>query len=363
MQKVLSMAKQKKQGQQYGRKQLEQEFDKMRRKNRRRLMLALILVVIASVVLIQVMNQSHDNDINATVTLENNDLLLQEQQSASDVDLTLLPDDSESTEESAIASSALMSASDILYGPNNTHPEIPTAAVAKKTEVASEKPKAAEQANQVIHPVPVIIINQKQVNQPSKEAKQTQTKAEPKKQAVKEAAAVPQQKEGLAKQPAPSTTDTSNTKTSKVDSKTNTQNNNKNTTTNTTTSPAVNKTTTTNKPSALDILNGKAVNTTTSKPTPSAAQDILNGKTTSSKASPAPQKVIIQVAALSNAAQANAMKQQLSQLGVNAYLVKSQTAQGEITRVRVGPFNSRVDAERTLAKVNQQGHQGIIVSQ
>ena len=73
-------------------------------------------------------------------------------------------------------------------------------------------------------------------------------------------------------------------------------------------------------------------------------------------------KSVIQLAALSDPAKADALKSKLSGLGVAAHFTKVQTSKGEVTRVRVGPFASRAEAEAALRKLSQAGVSGIIVS-
>ncbi|QBJ76688.1 SPOR domain-containing protein [Aquitalea sp. USM4] len=73
-------------------------------------------------------------------------------------------------------------------------------------------------------------------------------------------------------------------------------------------------------------------------------------------------KSVIQLAALSDPAKADALKNKLSALGVSAHFSKVQTSKGEVTRVRVGPFASRAEAEAALRKLSQAGVSGIVVS-
>jgi len=73
-------------------------------------------------------------------------------------------------------------------------------------------------------------------------------------------------------------------------------------------------------------------------------------------------KSMIQLAALSDQAKADALRSKLSGLGVAAHFSKVQTSKGEVTRVRVGPFASHAEAEATLRKLSQAGVSGIIVN-
>lgn len=76
---------------------------------------------------------------------------------------------------------------------------------------------------------------------------------------------------------------------------------------------------------------------------------------------PAEGKVVIQLAALSDPAKAEALKSRLSGLGVTAHFSKVETSKGNVTRVRVGPFASRSEAESVLKKLSSAGVTGIIV--
>lgn len=101
------------------------------------------------------------------------------------------------------------------------------------------------------------------------------------------------------------------------------------------------------------------------KPDPAA---ILEGRADATDSSPtaAPTagagKVIIQLAALSDPAKVEALRNKLDSVGVSARFSKVQTSKGEATRVRVGPFASRAEADATLKKLSRAGVSGIIVS-
>ena len=73
-------------------------------------------------------------------------------------------------------------------------------------------------------------------------------------------------------------------------------------------------------------------------------------------------KVVIQLAALSDQAKADALKTRLNDLGVQARFSKVSTSKGDVTRVRVGPFANRQEADAVLKKLARSGVTGIIVS-
>jgi DedD protein len=98
------------------------------------------------------------------------------------------------------------------------------------------------------------------------------------------------------------------------------------------------------------------------KPDPAA---ILEGHFDSVDA-PAPvtarhERYLIQLAALSDPAKADALRSRLSGLGVQASFSKVKTSKGQVTRVRVGPFSSREEANVVLRKLARAGESGIIV--
>ncbi|WP_024303160.1 SPOR domain-containing protein [Pseudogulbenkiania sp. MAI-1] len=101
------------------------------------------------------------------------------------------------------------------------------------------------------------------------------------------------------------------------------------------------------------ILEGRVeAEPTAAKPAPKAESKPEAGKG----------NVVIQLAALSDPGKAEALKARLSGLGVTAHFSKVETSKGNVTRVRVGPFGSRAEAESILKKLSSAGVTGIIVS-
>jgi DedD protein len=72
---------------------------------------------------------------------------------------------------------------------------------------------------------------------------------------------------------------------------------------------------------------------------------------------------VVQLAALSDPAKADALKAKLSANGIAARFSKVETSKGEVTRVRVGPFASREEADAALRRLAKAGVTGIVVSQ
>lgn len=76
----------------------------------------------------------------------------------------------------------------------------------------------------------------------------------------------------------------------------------------------------------------------------------------------APKNLVIQLGAFSDSVKA---KQQLDGLianGFNAYTESLKTANGEVTRVRIGPYTNRNTAENELKKLKKLGFDGVLTS-
>lgn len=75
-----------------------------------------------------------------------------------------------------------------------------------------------------------------------------------------------------------------------------------------------------------------------------------------------PKNLVIQLGAFSDSVKA---KQQLDGLianGFNAYTESLKTANGEVTRVRIGPYTNRNIAENELRKLKKLGFDGVLTS-
>jgi DedD protein len=73
-------------------------------------------------------------------------------------------------------------------------------------------------------------------------------------------------------------------------------------------------------------------------------------------------KYRVQVAAYSDAAKAQQVVNKLKAAGVRVSSEKVITQKGEVTRIRVGPYASRTDAEAALKKMQAQGVNGMLVT-
>lgn len=85
-------------------------------------------------------------------------------------------------------------------------------------------------------------------------------------------------------------------------------------------------------------------------------------KITSPKINKQPsQHIMVQLAALSDPKRVQALKQKLVNLGIYATFTQVKTSNGEVVRVRIGPFSGKAEAEQMLRKLNQQGLFGTIL--
>jgi DedD protein len=81
---------------------------------------------------------------------------------------------------------------------------------------------------------------------------------------------------------------------------------------------------------------------------------ILEGKSAKpAAAADSGQKFVLQVAALSDQSKVNELRERLKQAGINSYTQKAPS--GDVTRVRVGPFSSKEEAEKVRAKLQGMG--------
>ena len=84
---------------------------------------------------------------------------------------------------------------------------------------------------------------------------------------------------------------------------------------------------------------------------------ILEGKSAKpAAAADSGQKFVLQVAALSDQNKVNELRERLKQAGISSYTQKAPS--GDVTRVRVGPFSSKEEAEKVRAKLQSMGLAG-----
>jgi DedD protein len=99
---------------------------------------------------------------------------------------------------------------------------------------------------------------------------------------------------------------------------------------------------------ALAILEGR---TEPAKPAPVASS---NASASSSSS------FVVQVAALATQDKVDELQSRLKAAGINSYTQTISTSAGQSIRVRVGPFGSREDAEKALARVAKLGLGGFV---
>ncbi len=87
-----------------------------------------------------------------------------------------------------------------------------------------------------------------------------------------------------------------------------------------------------------------------SAPEAARAQALLEGRTP-----PPAGRVVVQVGAFAEQARAQEVRQRLERAGLKTYTQVAQTADGPRIRVRLGPFDTRAEAERAAEQVKQLG--------
>ncbi len=99
------------------------------------------------------------------------------------------------------------------------------------------------------------------------------------------------------------------------------------------------------------------------KPAPAAAAKSMPASPSpgSASAAPAGTRFALQIGAFANAGSARAQLDKARRTGLRAYTESVNTAQGERTRVRVGPFPTREEAEKARAKLKLAGIDSAVV--
>jgi DedD protein len=93
------------------------------------------------------------------------------------------------------------------------------------------------------------------------------------------------------------------------------------------------------------------------------AQDLLDGKTPAPAASePKAARFVVQAGAYTDAATLREARQKVERLGLKTYTQVVETEGGSRTRVRVGPFASREEAEKASARIRSAGLPASILS-
>lgn len=91
------------------------------------------------------------------------------------------------------------------------------------------------------------------------------------------------------------------------------------------------------------------------------ARALLEGKADPKTAEKKPGKFVIQVAALATKEKVDELRTRLKGAGIKSFTQKVATQSGDRTRIRVGPFASKEEAERVRAKIVKLGLNGTLV--
>jgi DedD protein len=92
------------------------------------------------------------------------------------------------------------------------------------------------------------------------------------------------------------------------------------------------------------------------------AKALLDGKDTGSAKAEASGRFVVQVGAFADAAAARETRQKVEKLGLKTYTQVAATASGSRIRVRVGPFASRDEADKALAKAKGAGLNAVVLT-
>jgi len=108
------------------------------------------------------------------------------------------------------------------------------------------------------------------------------------------------------------------------------------------------------------------------RPTPPAAAPGSEGKRAqallegSTAANDAPKqdagRYVVQVGAFADAQSAQQTRLRVEKLGLKTYTQVAQTSSGSRIRVRVGPFGSREEADRAMAKIKAAGSSAVVLT-
>jgi DedD protein len=109
------------------------------------------------------------------------------------------------------------------------------------------------------------------------------------------------------------------------------------------------------KPQAAAVEEARAQAALDARPSPAPAAGVA-------KAQSADARFVVQVGAFSDAALARDARARVEKLGLSSYTQVVETAAGPRTRVRVGPFSDRGEADRTAAQIKQSGLPAAVLS-
>jgi DedD protein len=102
----------------------------------------------------------------------------------------------------------------------------------------------------------------------------------------------------------------------------------------------------------------KTVEKATEKPAPKAdeaakAQALLEGREVDKKPAAAAGRFVVQVGAFSDVLKAREARMKLERAGMKTYTQVVEPKEGKRIRVRVGPFESKADADKAAEKIKK----------
>jgi DedD protein len=115
------------------------------------------------------------------------------------------------------------------------------------------------------------------------------------------------------------------------------------------------------KPAEAPKAAPKAPEASKTAPKVAAAPKAETSAPATSASAKAETRFVVQVGAFANAGSARAQADKARKAGVRVYTETVKTAQGERTRVRVGPFTSREAADQARAKLKSVGLESSVV--
>ncbi|HUG22766.1 SPOR domain-containing protein [Piscinibacter sp.] len=92
------------------------------------------------------------------------------------------------------------------------------------------------------------------------------------------------------------------------------------------------------------------------------AQALLEGKTAAKEAPKDAGRYVVQVGAFADSQAAQQTRLRIEKLGLKTYTQVAETASGSRVRVRVGPFGSREEADRAMAKIKASGSPAVVLT-
>jgi DedD protein len=98
----------------------------------------------------------------------------------------------------------------------------------------------------------------------------------------------------------------------------------------------------------------KAADKPSAKPPAQATAPVADAQTPP-KPDASGERFVVQVGAYADVASARVVRQKIERAGLKTYTQVAKTPQGNRTRVRLGPFNSRAEAERSAQKIKSLG--------